>query len=115
MQMVEGRKDSLLVLPNGQMLTPRTFTNAIHMSKYYDRIEQFRLIQKKLDYFEVMVKTKDNCVQEHAIEQELLNHLRSALALDKGVQIRVRLVEGIPLDKSGKSSTVVSELSNSRK
>ncbi len=114
MRMVEGRKDSLLVLPNGQMITPRAFTFAVHLFKFYDQIEKFRVIQKRLDFFEFNLKLKNNNIPEGTIEKSLLDHLNSTLTLD-GAKFHVNFVDDIPLDKNGKLSIVVSQLGPSNK
>jgi len=113
MRMVEGRKDSLLVLPNGQMLTPRAFTFAVHLFRFYDQLDKFRVIQKRLDYFEFNLKLKNNRVPEETIEKELLAHLNTTFSLD-GAQFHVNFVEDIPLDKNGKLSIVVSQLNSNK-
>ncbi len=109
MRMVEGRKDSLLLLPNGQMLTPRALTVAVHMFKLYDCIDKFRFTQKKIDVFEIEIKKNDKKIQEETLEKELLNHLRTTLFLHD-VKFQVKFVEDIPLDKNGKLRIVLSQL-----
>ncbi len=115
MRMVEGRKDSLLILPSGQMLTPRAFTFAVHLFEYYDQIEKFRVIQKKLDLFEFNLKLKNSSrVSGTVIERALLNHLAKTFSLD-GAKFFVNFVDDIPLDKNGKLSIVVSQLDSNSK
>ena len=109
MRTVEGRKDSLIVLPNGRVLTPRSFTIAMNMFKYYRHIDQFRVIQQKQDYLEFLIVLKDVSVDEDVIEKELFAHLRSTFNLDQ-IRFEVKFVDGIPLDKSGKFMAVVSKI-----
>jgi phenylacetate-CoA ligase len=113
MRMVEGRKDSLLFLPNGRILTPRAFTVALHEFKFYDCIEKFRVVQKKLDAFEVSIKMKDCTLREEVIEKELLDHLRAIFKFDY-LRFEIKFVTDIGLDKSGKLTAVFSELSKNR-
>ena len=113
MKMIEGRKDSLLCLPNGQLLSPRTFTTAINLFKFSKDIDQFRVIQKKLDLFEVHVKRKKEAVDEKTMKNELVEHLRKMLNVDRKVIFEIKFDNEIPLDKTGKFSTVVSELKKS--
>ena len=108
MRMVEGRKDHLIVLSNGQVLTPRTFTVAMHEFQYYPHIEQFRVIQKKLDLFEISLKLKDKSLEE-LIRRELIAHLRSIFS-PHNLKFDVRFVEEMPLDKNGKLTIVFSEV-----
>ena len=109
MKMVEGRKDSLLFLPNGQMLTPRAFTYAIHDFPFYSKIEKFRIIQRDLDNFEFYLKLRDHSMPEDIVRKELFNHLTALLNLGP-VDFEIIFVDDIPLDKNGKLSIVISQL-----
>ncbi len=109
MGMVEGRKDALIVLPSGEMITPRAFTYAIHLFKQYDQIDQFRVVQKKLDLFEFKLKIKNKDFATN-LEREFLSHLRTTLGFDGSAEFRVDFVDDVPLDKNGKLGIVVSEL-----
>jgi len=111
MEVVEGRKDSLLLLPDGQLLSPRTFTVALGMFELYDQIEQFRVIQKEIDLFKICVKKKDSGVNEDVLRSELLMHIRRMLNSKLNeVEFDVEFVEDLPLNKTGKHRAVVSEL-----
>ena len=111
MKVIEGRKDSILVLPDGRLLSPRTFTITMNMFKLIRHIEQFQIIQKKRDVFEIRLKKKDNSIDEKALETELTSHLRKMLALEAhGVTFEMRFIEDFNLDKSGKFKIVISEL-----
>lgn len=111
MKEVEGRKDSLIVLPSGQALSPRLFTVAMSMYKYYENIEQFRIIQKRLDLLEVLVKPISPNVDKQAMVKELVSHFNKTLGLgDFTVSLDVNFVEEIPVGKSGKLMSVVSEV-----
>lgn len=109
MKMVEGRKDSLLILPNGRILTPRAFTIALHEFKYYNSIEKFKIVQKKLDAFEFNIKMKNNTLKENILKTELTDHLKTIFKSDE-LTFEINLVEDITLDKNGKLMSVVSEL-----
>jgi phenylacetate-CoA ligase len=111
MKIVEGRSDSLLFLPNGRTLSPRTFTIAMNKFKLSKYIEQFRVIQKKIDYFEIQIKIQDENANRTSVERELVEHLRKMLNIEmEEITFDVRFVEEIPLDKSGKLKIVSSEL-----
>jgi phenylacetate-CoA ligase len=114
MKMLEGRKDSLLILPDGRTLTPRAFTVAMHMFQFYKDIDQFRVTQKKLNAFKFDIKIKaersNDRALEDLIETELVSHLKSTLRLSIDMDFDVDFVDDIPLDKSGKLMAVVSEL-----
>ena len=113
MKMIEGRKDSLLVLPDGRLLSPRIFTVAINMFKSIRDIDQFRVIQKRKDLLEIHVKKK-NSVDEKTMRTELLSHLGKMLDVKQDeVTFEIVFDSDIPLDKTGKFSAVVSELKKS--
>ncbi|UCD96260.1 MAG: phenylacetate--CoA ligase family protein [Candidatus Bathyarchaeota archaeon] len=110
MHVVEGRKDSLLVLPNGRTLTPRAFTIGMHMFQYYRQVDQFRVIQRRLDVFELQIKMKPTGVTEAVLEAALVSHLKRVLALDEGlVEFQVNFLPEIPVHRSGKLMAVISE------
>jgi phenylacetate-CoA ligase len=112
MKMIEGRKDSLLILPDGRLLSPRTFTVAMNMFKSgtgSGEIDQFRVIQRKTDLFEIRVKTKSEAFDEKSMEQELVGHLKNVLNLTgNDVAFEIKFGDRIPLDATGKFSAVVS-------
>jgi len=111
MEVVEGRKDSLLILPDGQLLSPRTFTVALSMFELYNQIEQFRVIQKEVDLFKIYIKKKDGGVDENVLESGLLMHIRRMLNSKlNDVKFDVEFVEDLPANKTGKHQAVVSEL-----
>lgn len=114
MKVIEGRKDSLLLLPGGRLLSPRAFTVAMNMFKSRTcsgDIDQFRVIQRKLDLFEVHIKMKKEAIDEKNMEKELVEHLRKVLNLDEDdVTFEIEFDDDIPFDKSGKFSAVVSML-----
>ena len=110
MHVVEGRKDSLLVLPNGRSLTPRAFTIGMHMFQYYRQVDKFRVIQRKPDLIELQIKMKESGLAEGVFEVELVSHLRSVLAIDEAqVDLRVSFLDEIPVHRSGKLMAVISE------
>lgn len=111
MKVIEGRKDSLLVLPDGRLLSPRTFTIAMRVFKYYKHVAQFRVTQKKQNLFEIHIKQKNGNIEEEIMETELVAHIKKTLNIDTyRITFKVKFVENIPLDKSGKLAAVVSEL-----
>lgn len=111
MKTVEGRKDSLLLLPDGRLVSPRTLTVAMSMFRFCSQVEQFRFVQKKPELFEVYIKKKDDRVDERSMRTELVAHLREVLNISAcDVSFEIQFVDSIPPDKSGKLRAVVSEL-----
>ncbi|UCC33799.1 MAG: phenylacetate--CoA ligase family protein, partial [Candidatus Bathyarchaeota archaeon] len=56
MKVVEGRRDSFLVLPDGRELSPMTFWTIMRLFKHAAHISRFRIIQKKTGLIEILVK-----------------------------------------------------------
>jgi len=107
MEVVEGRKDSFLVLPGNRLVSPRVFTNAI--CGFSENIMRYRVVQKRVDWFEVFVQL-DKKVNESVFANELVGHVRHTLGFGDDIEIDVKFVDELPLDKSGKLMAVVSEV-----
>lgn len=114
MKAVEGRKDSLIFLPNGKSLSPRLFTITMSMYKLYEKIEQFRIIQKKIDFIEILIKPTASMINPTSMINEIITHFNNTLNLKEcEVTIDVKIVKDIPITKNGKLMSVVSELKRS--
>jgi len=115
MKLIEGRTDSLLVLPNGRWISPRAFTVAISTFEFYPYFDQFRIIQTKINQFNILLKMKNNSYNENNLTQKLVNYLINTLSLNSyDVSINVKFVDEIPLDKTGKLMMVISELGKNK-
>jgi phenylacetate-CoA ligase len=111
MKVVEGRKDSFVILPDNRLLSPRVFTVAMSMFGFYSSIEQFRVIQKKRDFFEVLLKMKEIDLDHEVVQKELVDHLIRTFNLEKfDLIFDVKFVDDFPLGNSGKRMAVVSEI-----
>ena len=109
MKVVEGRKDSLLHLPDGRVLSPMAFRIAI--SRFFGDITQYRVIQKKRDLFQICIRKSRQDINEEVMETELVAHISKMLRVSpRDVTFQVDFVEKIPLEKTGKLMAVVSEL-----
>jgi phenylacetate-CoA ligase len=111
MKMIEGRRDSLLPLPDGRVLSPRAFTVAVSMFEYYDHFDQFRIVQKKLDLFRIFIKLKEGAKNQEIIASSLNDHLRKVIGKGSDLlRFEIEFVDEIPVDKTGKLMMVASEL-----
>jgi phenylacetate-CoA ligase len=109
MSAVEGRRDSVLILPDGRLLSPMSFRIAV--SKFFDDITHYRLVQKKVDLLELYVEKKNDVNDEEAFEANLVAHVSNVLDLEKArVKIIVHFVDSVPLSQTGKLAAIVSEL-----
>ena len=110
MGVIEGRKDALITLPDGRSLSSFAFIAAAYQLSFYDKIEKFRVIQKKNDRFVFLIKARDRRIEAFA-EKEVAEHFSQVLNVGpKEVTFEVNFVEEIPLDKSGKFQIVISEV-----
>jgi phenylacetate-CoA ligase len=110
MKLIEGRKDSIVILPSGRLVTPHIFCLNMESFRFFGLIDQYRIIQKKTDLIEIQLTVKKNA-RHKEIDKELIAHFKQTLNLDADeVTFEGKFVDKIPLDRSGKLSTVVSEL-----
>jgi acyl-CoA synthetase (AMP-forming)/AMP-acid ligase II len=74
-------------------------------------IEQFRVIQRRTNLFEIQIKKRSEAVDEEVMEKELVVHLQKTINAKKdNLTFEVRFVDRIPFDKTGKFSAVTSDL-----
>ena len=112
MELVEGRKDSFITLPNGRVYSPHVFCLIMEKFKFYDSVDHYRIIQRKIDLIEFQIKLKTDVVEKESLKKDLIVHFKNALNIDKNeVTFEVESVKDIPLDETGKLTTVVSKLS----
>ena len=111
MKVIEGRKDSLLTLPDGRLLSPRTFTVAMNMFKSIREIDQFRVIQRRVDHFTLQINKRNGDTDEAKMGNDLVGHFEKMLNVSKKeITFDVEFWDKIPVDKTGKLSAVVSEV-----
>lgn len=110
MKVVEGKKDSFIVLPPKRVVSPRAFVIAMRTFKYYSDVEQFRIVQKRLDCIEFLIK-KRNGAEDEVMRKELVEHFSRTFSVDESsMSFDVRFVDEIPLGNSGKLLSVFSEV-----
>jgi phenylacetate-CoA ligase len=115
MKVVEGRKDSFLVLPAGRLLAPMGFWTIMRYFKYAESIERFRVVQEKPGRIEIVVKKNGRSpLSDDFLQNELVRHIAKCLHVgpNEGLSVNIAFVEELPLDKSGKLRSVVSTLPN---
>ncbi len=111
MKMIEGRKDSFLTLPGNRILSPMVFNFAVSRFKYYTDIDQYRIHQKKINYFDVYLKMNRFPKEQNSLALEFDNHLKEFLNISGNeVEFNISFVEDIPLSKTGKLMSVWSDL-----
>jgi len=109
---IEGRRDSLVILPDGRVLLPLAFGWAMEFYKFYFDIDQYRVLQERFDSLKFLIKIRDNCnLREETMAEELVKHLRGMLNIGAEVALEVKFVNEIPPDSSGKLRKVISKVS----
>jgi phenylacetate-CoA ligase len=108
---IEGRSDSLLLLPDGRLLSPRTITVAMGSFRLNKFIEQFRIVQERKDSIRIDVKVDDLSVDKRLFERDLVVHFKAMLGIkDDLVAFNVVFVDEISLNKNGKLKIIESKL-----
>jgi phenylacetate-coenzyme A ligase PaaK-like adenylate-forming protein len=116
MKLVEGRKDSFIVIPGVRVISPQAFLILMREYKFFNLIDRYRIIQKKIDLIKIYLKLKKIVDDKETLKFELINHFRRALNISSDDLIfEVEFVEEMPLSKSGKLATIVSELTQYEK
>ncbi|MEM3702980.1 MAG: phenylacetate--CoA ligase family protein [Candidatus Bathyarchaeia archaeon] len=111
MKLVEGRKDSFIVLPNNRVVSPWVFLLLMREFRFFSHIDQYRVIQKRVNLLEFQVKMKEFVVDREIVKDELVKHFRKALNVTGDeLALEVEFVNDVSLTKSGKLATVVSEI-----
>jgi len=111
MKIIEGRKDSVVILPDGRKVPALVFGWIMEFYKFYRNIYHYRIIQSKIDFLKILIKKKSDDVDESVMKAELLTHMKKMLNVDESeVTIEIEFVDAIPRNKTGKLRKVISEL-----
>jgi len=115
MKIIEGRKDSIVILPDGRAISSFAFIAGMYQLSFYKDIEQFRVVQKKENLFRFLLKMKSTSINRKFAEKELIAFFSKVLNVTGDeVKFEVDFVSDIPLDKSGKFSVVIPELKSEK-
>lgn len=111
MKVLSGRNDSIIVLPDGRMISPLVIGDGMMYFRYFFLIDQYRVIQHKKDKFSLLLKRKPGKVSDDDFRFELAAYFRKLIRVeDSGISIDIELVEEIPIDRGGKLRKVVSNV-----
>jgi len=100
---IEGRDTDVVITPNGNRLIVHFFTGIF---EYYQSIDTFRVVQEKIGEILVEIVPRIDFSEEHwaKIKREVLEKG------DPDLEIKLKLVSEIPLEKSNKRRFVVSRV-----
>ena len=100
---VDGRKDDVIVTTDGRLM-PRAGLDQIH--EFVENMERCQLVQERVG--EVMVRVLPRPGFNDADAAELIHQLRKRLG--QGTEVRVEIVEELPLTVTGKERFIVSKV-----
>jgi phenylacetate-CoA ligase len=111
MKIVEGRKDSFLILPNNRIVSPFAINLEASSFKYFPSIDQYHIRQKKIDLLEVYLKLNDYSIDPQLIAAEFEIYLKAFLNI-KGdeVQLKTSFIDQLTFTNGGKLSSVSSDI-----
>lgn len=102
MRALKGRSDDFVVLPSGKKISPLGLLDLNKMNG----ILEFRVVQKNHKLIELWLKIQENMATVD------LQHFVSSVkeVVGEEIEIRVRVTNNIPADKSGKLRRIISEV-----
>jgi phenylacetate-CoA ligase len=111
MKGIEGRKDSFLSLPGNRVMSPMVFNFAFSGFKYYNDVNQYRVRQRKVDLFEVIIEMSKMGVVEKEVEAEFQRHIKNFFDVGENeLRFEVSFVKEMPMLPTGKLMSVSSDL-----
>jgi phenylacetate-CoA ligase len=113
MKVVEGRKDAFITFPDGRQISPRLMTVALLSFEDYEKIEQFRIVQRKKEKLDIYLRLKTT-TDTRSLSNNLTRHFQKLLKVQSDeVQFEISFVDEIPTfsrDSIGKLQAVFSEV-----
>jgi phenylacetate-CoA ligase len=100
---VTTKAEDIVVAPDGRLISSSTLT---HPFKPLDRVEKSQIVQEALDRLLIRIVPRPGYGEEDT--RHLLREMQRRVG--QGMQIRVELVEEIPIGASGKYRWVISNL-----
>lgn len=103
MEIIEGRKDSLIQIPDGRIFSPLALTAIMEQTPY---IKSFKIIQDKKDLIRILI-VKGDAFSQHVVDKV---EMKFKKVLGNDINIKIDIVGDIPKDRSGKIRTVASNV-----
>jgi phenylacetate-CoA ligase len=116
MKVIEGRRNAFIVFPNGLVVSPWKFIEAIKLYVLAEDVKKYKIIQLRRDLIEIqIVKTSEN-VDEEKIKSWVLNNLKTefrenAASLSE-IELKIVFVGSIATSAGGKLNVVTSKLTD---
>ncbi len=111
MDIVEGRKDSFLVLPDNRVVSPFAINLEASGFKFFSSIDQYHIRQTALDKLEIYLKINNLKVSKELIALEFENYLKNSLKIDTNeVKLKTNFVDDIAFTNGGKLASISSTI-----
>jgi phenylacetate-coenzyme A ligase PaaK-like adenylate-forming protein len=110
---VEGRRSDSIVLPDGRIFPPATFTLIPgEVTQHYgiDKIQQFQIIQHKKDEIEILIVINEKLRDVGPSVEKLLNGIKQRYQKLVGGDINIKVREVNKVKKDERSSTLPSSI-----
>jgi phenylacetate-CoA ligase len=104
---IQGRDTDIVIAPDGNSLVVHFFTI---LFEYLDGVDQFQVIQKKIDKLVVKIVKNDKFSKKDS--EHIKNEIKKKMG--DSVEIEIEIVDNIPLSKSGKRRFVISNISSKK-
>jgi phenylacetate-CoA ligase len=101
-EITEGRRDDVLVFPDGRRIGPRVLAPRIEELPGFSL---YRVVHKRPDHIEVLVVKEANAPAD--LDQSLIGAVSTVVG--ERVTVVVKAVEDIPLSSRGKLRKIISE------
>ena len=108
MDIKTGRKDSFILSPDGNVISPYEFMITMYDYPYFQQIGQYRILQNKLDSIEFHLSLINEKIDEQRISDAILKYFNEKMALEQ-FTLSVKIADNV-LDKSGKLNSIMSTL-----
>jgi len=101
MRTLKGRSDDFVLLPSGKKISPLALLDLNTMKGIFE----FRVVQRNSRLIELWIRAAENT---EVNVQKFVSAVKDVIGED--IEIRIRLVEKIPVDKSGKLRRIISDM-----
>jgi phenylacetate-CoA ligase len=111
MKVVEGRKDSFLLLPNNRIISPFAVNLEASSFKYFSSLDQYHIRQKSENLIEIYLRLNDTSLDQQTVALEFETLLQSFLGLKVGeVKLKTFFIDDLKILNGGKLASISSEI-----
>ncbi len=111
MDIIKGRANSFLVFPNHQIISPFNFIEQLGAYRLEKEIEEYKVIQEKIDYIRIIIKKTSETIEEEKLKRVLFYNLAELRSNYSDVIFNVEFVDKIDRTCRGKLNVISSNLS----